>query len=413
MSDEQGNFVTTKKTLQLLHNATDLLLEAYNNGHVDRNELDDKSGRLADSLQQSQILFVTNHGKMRLNPVMSRLISLVNQSEKSRYINTDFEGHYEELKITTDRYLKLRQNNGIEAQRLFGDIETIVYEVMQEVISASLRLRTRINTQFGYVRTIEDKKIENERAIEVAERLIRNIKVFTYEQLKRLAGTNTRLLNLLCRELTTTIDNCHSELQGTLSQLRALLTEYRVQQKKSTLVTGFLKYWSLYPEYTPAEHTEEAFVPDVLNTIEPLVLHSNVDLSNESLEDELLNIIDKSKAKDVVETPKQIRKEPATARAGDATLVAEVKIDELELACDKFLASVIKTGKRRSAGDFFAEEQIPYSRIVWLFVLTSKLVNLEKAHKQAIGYEFKVRQPTTIKDAGKRLLEDIECFSKI
>lgn len=411
---EQGNFNVTNKAFKLISNSTEILLEAYNTGFVDYNAIEDKKSlSRIDSLKESHLLFATNQGKMRLNPLLSRCIGLINEDEKSRYINTDFEGQFEELKILTDRYLKINHTGRLEANRVFSDIETIAYEIMESITTSSQRLRLRINTQFGYVKTIEDKKVENERAIVIAERLIRNIKVFNFAQLSRLSGTNIKLRHLLGGSLNDVVDLCYRELQVTLGKLRELLTTYRVQQKTSLLVINFLKYFALHPDYLPHDYTEEAVIPSLLNVAAPLELHSNLDISNESLEDQIINIINSTKVKHAIESPQKQRKAGSVINACDKPLMQEVDVDVLSVACSRFIVKVISTKKQLSASTFFNEEALSCSENVWLFVLASTLEDLSDSYKKKIGHKLIVDSPQGIIGAGKRMLRDIECFFKI
>ena len=204
----------------------DALIAAHicHDGFVDDAELGERGLReLADLglLWQAE-----ESGRHRLSQSMIDLFNVARRDEIRRHVSVDLADRLKSLEESVASYrVARREASEAEEHRFLLRVEEQVYALRETLVAVSRQLWQEINSEFGYVTTIELKLQENRRVIGRARRLNDNLALVDYETLSsdRFAGDNPQLRRLFLGSLAQALAAIRHELVDALHRLEQML----------------------------------------------------------------------------------------------------------------------------------------------------------------------------------------------
>ncbi len=330
--------------LGLIGRAKDTLVDVYENGPI--HETNENSADLR-KLKEARLVIVTGRG-YRVHPKMAALMNYYLETEASSFLGTQHAERIPEIRYLVDQYLDNRMRGiGNQADAAFNTLEGVVYEITMDLQESCARLRSRVNHDFGYSKTLIQKQRENQVAIEQAEKLVKGMKAFSFSMLADIAGDHAELNTLLCVEMYRAIWQCQKDLAVILDNLSALMMRYRVRLRDKDLIHAFDRYLELVPNW---DLSGLPALPDGSSGVdgypaiwlsEQLKLSSNIDPTKVEIEESLAEVVRKvasSHKGDVEHVPAVTLAEP---REFDIdTIEVELEVNELEVHCDNLFTKV-------------------------------------------------------------------------
>lgn len=164
------------KLFSALHRHKDLLIGAYleGDGFVDNTTPNEKA---VDQLTKLGVLWLTDDdGRARLSQAFLDVFNVARRDELRRNVNVDIAERLQSTEDLVSSYRVARQTGTADEQKaIFRSTEEQVYSLRETLASASRQLWQEINSEFGYVTTLELKMHENQRVINRVKRLNDNL----------------------------------------------------------------------------------------------------------------------------------------------------------------------------------------------------------------------------------------------
>ena len=308
-------------------------------GFVDNTELGERGLRELGDL--GLLWQAEDDGRHRLSQSVIDLFNVARRDEIRRHVSVDLADRLKSLEESVASYrIACRKASEAEGHRFLLRIEEQVYALRETLVAVSRQLWQEINSEFGYVTTIELKLQENLRVIQRARRLNDNLALVDYETLssERFAGDNPQLRRLFLGSLAQALAAIRHELVDALHRLKQMLFTFREQQYRTRLVAAFHQRFQRDPGFSPANYAEFAKIPEVLNQVVPLALSAHADLDETRHEEPLSRLIAGLRKREPTVAPEEA--EPVAVSQSDGAIAVELPPDPLREAVRSFYLGV-------------------------------------------------------------------------
>ncbi|CAH7421341.1 conserved hypothetical protein [Vibrio chagasii] len=396
MISKDGKHGGLAHLLSLIGGSKKTLIDVFESGTVRENH--ENAGDLA-KLKEARAVIATARG-YRVHPKLAGFINYFLETETSQFLGTQHAERIGEIRELSERYLDLKLKVGSKQQEVetFDVLESVVYEITMDLQESCRRLLNRVNYDFGYGKTLAQKKAENQIAIDQSERLAAGLKAFSFRLLADIASDNQDLNTLLCQEMHPAIRSCQQDLESVLAQLRKLMVQYRAREKDKDLVSSFDRYfeqnttWSFdNDEVLPSPEVKGHSGENSLWLSTTLNLESLPDLDDDMQDDELSELASKvTSAKDVKEElPElEIAEDRIYSLNEEVQELASVDIDTY---CDDFFTSVFRADGELDAMSYYENvgdtplegvEPLTCHTDVWLFAVMNYHTSMLPAERR-------------------------------
>lgn len=403
-----GNIALIKNFFKDLNAGVNLITQAFNNNldSVDEGNLD-----LLERLKDQRILMSAFNG-YRLNPMLTRLLNSVLEIDRSQYIEVGLEARQETLRMLADRYLehKLNKNQNLAKEALV-DLEQQTFEIIYDAQNAVKSLANRLQTQFGFVHSLEDKILENETAIETAGKLVDNLTSFTFERMMEFIDRDEHdsiLYNILCQNLLPELAKCQSQLNTILVQLRDMLSTFRKQVRQTNLLKAFSQHHYKHNGYIPNNYADNKIPNELFLKTSSLEINSHPDIYNVLHHDILIDIIQnlrkqKNEIEEIATNDELIGFDNPPEIKVDTTVFEGVE-DDLII----FFKKVINSNIPLSAAEFHKANNLNYKLDHWLFAVAAYYEDMPDENRMYFEYpNFKGNRQYAKEGLGDIILEDV------
>lgn len=319
----------------------DALIAAHirHDGFVDDAELGQRGLReLADLglLWQAE-----ESGRHRLSQSMIDLFNVARRDEIRRHVSVDLADRLRSLEESVASYrVARREASEADEHRFLLRVEEQVYALRESLVAVSRQLWQEINSEFGYVTTIELKLQENRRVIGRARRLNDNLALVDYETLSsdRFAGDNPQLRRLFLGSLAQALAAIRHELVDALHRLEQMLFTFREQQYRTRLVTALHQRFQRDPGFSPDNYAQLAQIPAVLNQVASLGLSGHADLDETRHEEPLIRLVAGLRKREPAAVPDVAA--PIAVSESDGAIAVDIAPDPLRDAVRTFYLGV-------------------------------------------------------------------------
>lgn len=267
--DYQGeSFRLGVERLKLLGRNAALVMRSYHGEPIDELQHD----KAIEHLLKARIFsHVDEHSGPKLGEPARQLIAQLIADERRRKINPEIGDFLEEIRSRSNQINQAQQQgNHARADHLFSQLSQDVDDLNSRIVNGLESLWNRLNSDFAFVSSLQDKIAENEKAGKETQRWLDGLKLIDFAELIRLCGGNARLRNLLVRELQDSVSEHFSRLREAQQRLIELLARFRQQHARNQLVRGMLEHLQRHPNFKPGDYAQRTTVPPLFNQAEAL-----------------------------------------------------------------------------------------------------------------------------------------------
>ncbi|AWL11164.1 hypothetical protein HMF8227_00668 [Saliniradius amylolyticus] len=377
MSEVGSLFQLGRQRLALIGRHTDLLMKAYLNGYVDETALSEKA---LQSLIEARILYRPDeYSPLILKSVVSELVASLVQDERKRQLNADVAEHLDQIRTRVHQYRHARAKGDFVAGEHHMQLLTErVHDMHGQFGEAIESLWHRLNTEFGFVSSLDDKIGEIELAQKQLRRLLDGFEAVDFDELIELAGSDGGLRKLLVTRLQSRLSEHSASLLEVQKRLVELMARFRRQQHRAQLISRMASFLRQHPGFEVGDYPYRSQVPELINQAAPLKPAAATALDRPQDEAVLAHIA-RSIPRPTTGTEPEASTEtievraPATIQSAHKQLVADV---------ESFFMAVIDSG-RDSALDYLARQQLEWDAEIWLFQVIALYEGMNREDKAA------------------------------
>lgn len=368
------------RLLNALGRHSELIMQAYVNGHVDEAAY---SRKILDQLVQLGVLWRPDStSPLRLKAAVRTLLEGSLQDERNRNINANIGTALATLKTLAEHYKEaLHYNRFSEAHAHMSDLTEHVYQLTESLANSVRVMFSRINNEFGYVSSVDAKIRENELAQSQVSELLYQLECFRFDELSEIAGSNRELRHLLVVALQQSFARAAQELSVAQARLLDLLGRFREFQGRTRLLKGFLLHMEQHPDFTPGNYPNLSQVPVLFNQSASMLQPAFVDVNNVQHEQDYHALV--ASLTDIHRS-KAVKEETRPTRDIDVSEQESVALtrDPIQQAVEGYFVDVIDSGQPCSALEYYAKQSLDFDPEVWIYQVIGGYQALDETDKQ-------------------------------
>ena len=371
-------FALGKERLELIGKHADALMQGYLEGHVNESVF---SQQALQKLLDSRVLFYPDDQSLSLRPIVNELIASLTQDERKRQINTDVGEHLDQIDTRVQSLHAARQKGDYAASEHHMQLLTErVNDMTGQFGDAIESLWYRLNTEFGFVSSLDDKILEIELAQRQLRRILDGFGVINFDDLIQLAGSDGALRKLLVSHLQARISEHSGSLLEVQKRLVLLMARFRQQQDRALLINRMSAFLRQHPNFQIGDYPNRSQVPAVINQAHGISAHAFIALDRPQDSYALAEI-----ARAVPREPEQNSHSEEQTQGFALAVQNLVATEQKQLAKDveDFFIHVIESPQALSGVDYLAEKELPWEPEMWLFQIVAEYQGLPQQNKQS------------------------------
>lgn len=371
-------FAIGAERLALLGKHHKALMQGYLDGHIDETVFSDSALK---KLMAARILWRPDEQQpLALRPLVSELIASMVADENRRQINADVAEKLEQIRNRVQAYRDAQYKGDysvaeLQLQRLTEHVHDLSGQFEEAIDS----LWHRLNSDFGFVSSLDDKIRENERAQKQLRRLLDGLDLLDFNELIELSEGNNHLRKLLVSQLQNQLSSHHSSLLEVQKRLVQLLAKFRQQQARSLLIANMAAFLRQHPKYQPTDYPNRSELPALFNQAAAIRPQAAIALDKASERAELAELVRALPRPNPIALPEQ-------HSASFAELLADEEIaarqQALKTDVENFYLRVIDQGGKLSALDYLEQQKLEWDSEIWLYQIIAEYQALPLEEKR-------------------------------
>lgn len=383
-STAQSNplFALGKERLELIGKHADALMQGYLEGHINESAF---SQQALQKLLDSRVLDYPDDQTLSLRPIVNELIASLTQDERKRQINSDVGEHLDQIHTRVQSLQAARQKGDYAATEHHLQLLTErVNDMTGQFGDAIESLWHRLNTEFGFVSSLDDKILEIELAQRQLRRILDGFGIINFDDLIQLAGSDGSLRKLLVSQLQARISEHSGSLLEVQKRLVLLMSRFRQQQDKALLINRMSAFLRQHPNFQVGDYPNRSQVPAVVNQAHGISAQAFIALDRPQDSYALAEL-----ARAVPREPEQNAKSESQTEGFSMAEQSLVATEQKQLAKDveDFFIQVIESPQALSGVDYLAEQELPWEPEMWLFQIVAEYQGLPEQNKQSFMLE--------------------------
>jgi hypothetical protein len=383
-STAQSNplFSLGKERLELIGKHADTLMQGYLEGHVNESDFSQQG---LQKLLDSRVLFYPEEQSLSLRPIVNELIASLTQDERKRQINTDVGEHLDQIDTRVQSLQAARHKGDYAASEHHMQLLTErVNDMTGQFGDAIESLWHRLNTEFGFVSSLDEKMLEIELAQRQLRRILDGFGIINFDDLIQLAGSDGGLRKLLVSQLQARISEHSGSLLEVQKRLVLLMARFRQQQDRALLINRMSAFLRQHPNFQIGDYPNRSQVPAIINQAHGISAHAFIALDRPQDSYALAEI-----ARAVPREPKQHSLSEKQTEGFVMAVQNLIATEQKQLAKDveDFFIQVIESPDAISGVDYLAEKQLPWEPEMWLFQIVAEYQGLPQQNKQSFMLE--------------------------
>lgn len=394
--------------LKLLGKYSDVLMQNYYGAELDEAEA---GARVVNQLLQANILWRPDEasGLKLTGPVREMIVHLI-ADEQRRKVNAEVGEFLLNIRLLVGKI------NAAEQKGNYQNSTYLQAKLSQEVDDLNSRIATgidslwnRLNIDFAFVSTVQEKIHENEKAHSEVVRWLDGLELIDFKELIAFAGSNGGLRHILVRQLQGQVSVHFSSLREVQKRLNELMARFRQQQARNLLVRGMLQFFQQKPNFQPSDYAQRSHVVDLLNQAARLQPSVSIALDRHQDKHAMQQMLAQLPAR--IEPSADL---PSAAQAvawqEDETVLAKRRALHEDVV--SFYLSVLDQQQSQSALDYLADAQLNWDPEIWLYQVIAEYQGLASSDKSAFRLHYDEHPAGTfnkvliIKDVQLQLLSE-------
>lgn len=320
-------------------------------------------------------------GEAHLTNDLTKLLDRALIRANRRHVHVDIGTRLSEIEDILYLYRRAKKISSLEdIERLGKVLQEQVYDLADNIISATNLFRSKVVDGFSEVVDLELRMTENEKTIERASNLNDALALLSIDQLLELAGSDIFLTRLFCQVLPKTIHSCREELVASLHMLTAMLYTLKKQHARHKLVESALKRYNSVPGYISNALEHCSFIPPDANFTSPKQILAYPDIYSSYQMLHLSHLL-----KGIRLNPEEDVAQPETdilIFADDQTSVALVEVAPILSDFFTLLQNADGSSQAQSAREHYEITDRGYSLEIWLMAVINGFYSLGESDKQ-------------------------------
>lgn len=375
-------FELGKERLELIGKHADALMQGYLEGNINESVF---SQQALQKLLDSRVLFYPDEQSLSLRPIVNELIASLTQDERKRQINSDVGEHLDQIHTRVQSLQAARQKGDYAATEHHMQLLTErVNDMTGQVGDAIESLWHRLNTEFGFVSSLDDKILEIELAQRQLRRILDGFGIINFDDLIQLAGSDGALRKLLVSQLQARISEHSGSLLEVQKRLVLLMSRFRQQQDKALLINRMSAFLRQHPNFQIGDYPNRSQVPAVINQAHGINAQAFIALDRPQ---DSYSLAELARA-----VPRELEQSSQSEKQTEGFTMAVqnlVATEQKQLAKDveDFFIHVIESPQALSGVDYLAEKELPWDPEMWLFQIVAEYQGLPEQNKQSFMLE--------------------------
>lgn len=383
-SNAQSNplFALGKERLELIGKHADALMQGYLEGHINESAFSQQG---LQKLLDSRVLFYPDEQSLSLRPIVNELIASLTQDERKRQINSDVGEHLDQIHTRVQSLQAARQKGDYAAtEHHLQLLSERVNDMTGQFGDAIESLWHRLNTEFGFVSSLDDKILEIELAQRQLRRILDGFGIINFDDLIQLAGSDGALRKLLVSQLQARISEHSGSLLEVQKRLVLLMSRFRQQQDKALLINRMSAFLRQHPNFQVGDYPNRSQVPAVVNQAHGISAQAFIALDRPQDSYTLAEL-----ARAVPREPEHNLQSEKQTQGFSMALQNLVATEQKQLAKDveEFFIQVIESPQALSGVDYLAEKELPWEPEMWLFQIVAEYQGLPEQNKHSFMLE--------------------------
>jgi hypothetical protein len=372
-------FALGKERLELIGKHADALMQGYLQGHVDETAF---SLQALEKLINARILWRADEQQpLSLRPNVNELIASLTQDERKRQINSDVGEHLDQIHTRVQSLQAAKQKGDFAASEHHMQLlSERVHDMTAQFGDAIESLWHRLNTEFGFVSSLDDKILEIELAQRQLRRILDGFGIINFDDLIQLAGSDGALRKLLVSQLQVRISEHSGSLFEVQKRLVLLMARFRQQQDRALLINRMSAFLRQHPNFQIGDYANRSQVPAVVNQAHGISAHAYIALDRPQ-DSYALAELARAVPREVEHHPESEKQTLGFSMAGQNLVAQEQK--QLAKDVEDFFIHVIDSPNALSGVDYLAEKELTWDPEIWLFQIVAEYEGLPQQNKQS------------------------------
>jgi len=383
-STAQSNplFELGKERLELIGKHADALMQGYLEGQVSESVF---SQQALQKLLDSRVLFYPDEQSLSLRPIVNELIASLTQDERKRQINSDVGEHLDQIQTRVQSLQAARQKGDYAASEHHIQLLTErVNDMTGQFGDAIESLWHRLNTEFGFVSSLDDKILEIELAQRQLRRILDGFGIINFDDLIQLAGSDGTLRKLLVSQLQARISEHSGSLFEVQKRLVLLMARFRQQQDRALLINRMSAFLRQHPNFQIGDYPNRSQVPAVINQAHSINAKAFIALDR-AQDSYALAELARAVPREQEQGSQSEQQTQGFAVAAQNLVATEQK--QLAKDVEDFFIQVIESPQALSGVDYLAERELLWEPEMWLFQIVAEYEGLPQQNKRSFMLE--------------------------
>lgn len=386
--------------LKLIGKHADTLMQGYLTGEIDETALSEKA---ISKLMDARLIYRPDEqAPLTVKAIVSELIASLVQDERKRQINSDVAEHLDQIRNRVEAFKSARSKGDFaESEANMSMLRDRVHDMSGQFGEAIESLWNRLNTEFGFVSSLEDKIREIELAQKQLRRLLDGFAVIDFDEMIELAGSDSGLRKLLVSQLQSKVSEHSGSLLEVQKRLVHLMARFREQQERALLVSRMSAFLHQHPNFIVGDYPNRTNVPVVVNQAESMKAFASVALDRPQdsyILSELVRAIPR---------PETEEEEAQQAQSVEVKPQSVIETAQKQLVADveSFFISIIDQSQPNSALAYLEDNHLEWDKEMWLFQVIAEYEGMNSHDKQAFRLQKLHRKADFYNDV--RIIEDV------
>ncbi|MFM2486841.1 hypothetical protein [Celerinatantimonas yamalensis] len=372
------------KRLSLLGKHAQALMQGYVDGYIEETALSELA--LKKLVDARLVWRPSAQHPLALRPLVSELIASMVADENRRQINADVAEKLEQIRIRVQAYHDAQARGDyamseLQLQRLTEHVHDLSGQFEEAIDS----LWHRLNSDFGFVSSLDDKIRENERAQKQLRRLLDGLELLDFTELIALSEGSSQLRKLLVSGLQNHFSDHHSSLLEVQKRLVVLMAKFRQQQSRSLLIANMAAFLREHPHYQPIDYPHRTIVPELFNQAKAIQPAAAVALDKTSDYHVLAEL---SRAIPRPVTGKSLQLPSASALPAIANEPITLRQQALKQDVENFYLHAIESAQALRALDYLASQKLSWDGEIWLYQIIAEYQSLPRRIQRQLSLHY-------------------------
>lgn len=390
-----------RQRLELIGKYAPQLIQSYVDGQIDESSL---SAQILEKLVSARILTRPDEqGGLCLRPAINELIANLTQDERKRQINSDVGDHLDHIRTRVESIRGARNKGDYAGSEMHMQLlNERVQDMTGQFGDAIESLWYRLNSEFGFVSSLDDKIRETELAQKQLRRLLDGFSIIDFDEMIELAGHDSGLRRLLVNRLQVNMSQLSGSLLEVQKRLVDLMSRFREQAERALLVSRMAAFLRQHPNFQIGDYANRSIVPTIVNHANPIIASSAPSLDRSQDHIAMANIaasIEISKPLSIIQDT-----EHHSFSVSDMSVINNQR-KQLALDVENFFIQVIESPQAMSALDYLQEQQLEWDCEGWLFQVIAEYESMPEYDKPSFQFKKSSRQFSEFNHL--RLIDDV------